>query len=78
MDGLETLHNTHDLETQHRLTRLADRLDLIPTGGSDFHGANKPWIKLGLAGGRDISRTFHDDVIERLRSRRADLLPSAA
>ena len=78
MDGLETLHNTHDLETQHRLTRLADRLDLIPTGGSDFHGANKPWIKLGLAGGRDISRTFYDDVVERLRLRRADLLLPAA
>ena len=78
MDGLETLHNTHDLETQHRLTRLADRLELIPTAGSDFHGANKPWIKLGLAGGRDISRTFYAHVVERLRSRQADSLLSAA
>ena len=70
MDGLETLHNTHDLDMQHRLTRLADRLELIPTGGSDFHGSNKPWIKLGVAGGREIPRGFYDDVMEWLRCRR--------
>ena len=78
MDGLETLHNTHDLDTQHRLTRLADRLDLIPTGGSDFHGANKPWIKLGVAGGREIPRSFYQDVMDRLRVPRADDVLAAA
>lgn len=78
MEGLETLHNTHDTETAHRLTRLADRLELIPTGGSDFHGANKPWIRLGIAGGREISRAFYDNVVARLRSRRTASVRSAA
>ena len=66
MGGLETIHSTHDADTVHRLTRLADRLGLVPTGGSDFHGANKPWIRLGEAAGR---RTIPRDWFDAVRSR---------
>lgn len=69
MEGLETVHSGHDPETIARLTRLADRLELIPTGGSDFHGANKPWIRLGEAGRRVIPREWFDAVRERAGSR---------
>jgi predicted metal-dependent phosphoesterase TrpH len=69
MEGLETIHGSHDTETVHRLTRLADRLGLLTTGGSDFHGGNKPWIRLGEAGGRIIPRGFYDDVMLRVRDR---------
>jgi predicted metal-dependent phosphoesterase TrpH len=66
MEGLETIHGSHDTDAVHRLTRLADRLDLVPTGGSDFHGANKPWIKLGhAAGGRVVPRAWFDEVRRR-------------
>jgi predicted metal-dependent phosphoesterase TrpH len=59
MAGLETIHSGHDPETVARLTRLADRLELLTTGGSDFHGTSKPWIRLGEAGGRrTIPRSF--------------------
>ena len=71
MEGLETLHGSHDTEKVHALTRLADRLELVPTGGSDFHGASKPWIKLGqTAGGRMVPRSFYDDLRARLDRRR--------
>jgi predicted metal-dependent phosphoesterase TrpH len=72
MEGLETLHGSHTDEQVHRLTRLADRLELIPTGGSDFHGAAKPWIKLGEAGRRTVSRDGYEAIARRLagRSRR--------
>jgi hypothetical protein len=69
MEGLETIHSTHDAETVHRLTRLADRLDLLPTGGSDFHGANKPWIRLGEAGRRAVPPEWFDAVRERVSGR---------
>ena len=66
MGGLETIHSTHDTDTVHRLTRLADRLGLVPTGGSDSHGANKPWIRLGEAAGRrTIPREWFDAVWRR-------------
>lgn len=71
LEGIETVHSSHTDEQVHRLTRLADRLDLLTTGGSDFHGANKPWIRLGEAGRRSIPRAFYDAVVERLASRGA-------
>ena len=65
MGGLETLHSTHDLDTVHQLTRLADRLGLVPTGGSDYHGPHKPWVKLGSAGGRPVLRSVYDQIAVR-------------
>ncbi|HET9650408.1 MAG TPA: PHP domain-containing protein, partial [Microlunatus sp.] len=41
LDGLEVDHQDHDLETRSRLHRLAERLDVIATGSSDFHGVGK-------------------------------------
>ncbi|MDB5296832.1 MAG: hypothetical protein JWO31_2815, partial [Phycisphaerales bacterium] len=70
MEGLETIHSSHDADAVHRLTRLADRLGLLPTGGSDFHGASKPWICLGeTAGGRTVPRAWFDDVRARTAGR---------
>lgn len=70
MDALETLHGSHDTEMVHRLTRLADRLELIATGGSDFHGANKPWIRLGQsANRRPVPRAVYDAILALLGSR---------
>lgn len=71
LEGIETLHSSHTVEQTHRLTRLADRLDLLTTGGSDFHGANKPWIRLGEAGRNAIPRAFYDAIVERLAGRAA-------
>lgn len=66
MGGLETIHSTHDTDTVHRLTRLADRLGLLPTGGSDFHGSSKPWIRLGeTAGGRRVPGEWMTDILRR-------------
>jgi hypothetical protein len=30
--------------------RIAERLNLVVTGGSDFHGTNKPGVDLGYLG----------------------------
>jgi hypothetical protein len=39
MAGLEVRHPDHDDEQRARYAEMADRLDLIPTGASDCHGA---------------------------------------
>lgn len=39
LDGIETSHPSHTLDLQTYYRSLADRLGLIPTGGSDYHGA---------------------------------------
>ncbi len=45
--ALEIYHSDHPPELQAYYRQLAEELDLIPTGGSDFHGAAKPSIALG-------------------------------
>ncbi len=49
---------------------LAKELGLLPTGGSDFHGANKPDISIGTGrGGLRVSSLLLDDI-DRLRAGR--------
>ncbi len=45
--GLEIYHSEHPPELQAYYHQLAAELDLLPTGGSDFHGAIKPDTQLG-------------------------------
>lgn len=67
--GLEVIHSDHSPTDVERFSRLADRLGLIKTGGSDFHGANKKNIQLGMANGYRIPRAFFDNILERLPAR---------
>jgi len=70
LEAIETIHSGHDEETVARLTRLADRLDLLTTGGSDFHGSSKPGIRIGRPAGREVPREFFDRVVARTRERK--------
>jgi predicted metal-dependent phosphoesterase TrpH len=46
--GMEVDYGEYDREQRARLRRIAERHDLIPTGGSDFHAHNfKPGRELG-------------------------------
>jgi hypothetical protein len=71
LEGLEVIHSGHDDDTVARFTRMADRLGLVTTGGSDFHGSNKSSIRIGRPAGREVPREFFDRVAERVRPRRA-------
>lgn len=42
LSGLEVDHPEHDLKARARLRSLAADLGLVVTGGSDYHGTNKP------------------------------------
>jgi predicted metal-dependent phosphoesterase TrpH len=69
LEALEVMHSTHDLDTVHKLTRLADREDLLTTGGSDYHGPHRSTLP-GRAAGRAIPRAFYDALRARLHTRR--------
>jgi len=52
LDGMEVIYSTYS-EGQSRYYReLAEKFHLLPSGGSDFHGAHKPGIDLGVGMGR--------------------------
>lgn len=45
--GMECFYSAYDTETPLALLRIAHRLKLIPSVGSDFHGTPKPTVFLG-------------------------------
>jgi len=63
--GLEVWHSTHHPSDTSRLLTLADSHQLIPTGGSDFHGSNKPDIDIGTGFGR---MNIPDTVLENIKN----------
>lgn len=65
--GIEVIHSDHNDALIAKYTKLADRLGLLKTGGSDFHGENKR-IPLGVARGHRIPRSFMDELMARLKA----------
>jgi predicted metal-dependent phosphoesterase TrpH len=51
MAGVEVLHPSHDAEHRALFRRTAEAHGLVPSAGSDFHGANKPDVRLGVGDG---------------------------
>jgi hypothetical protein len=64
--GLECYHPSHDKETIATCLMLAARHDLVVTGGSDFHGAIKPDVHLGVGPG---GMAFPDEMLAALTAR---------
>ena len=67
--GIEVYHPSHKRDHRAYFGALADRLGLVRTGGSDFHGANKARIRIGTGNGTIDIRY---DTWERLRERRTE------
>lgn len=61
MVGLETYYGPYTTEDEQALRALADEYDLIPTGGTDFHG---PGIHPTPLGGRYVPY----EAVERLKA----------
>jgi hypothetical protein len=49
--GLEIYYTGYTENDRNKLFDLAEKHSLLPTGGSDFHGDNKPGIQLGSGDG---------------------------
>ena len=51
LDGMEVLYSKFDAETTALAGGLAEEFSLLKSGGSDFHGTNKPDIAVGTGRG---------------------------
>lgn len=49
--GIEVMYSNHSPEDDVFVAELAKEYNLLPSGGSDFHGSNKPAISLGTGRG---------------------------
>ena len=63
--GIETVYSTYLPADERQVRTLAKKYDLLMTGGSDFHGSNKPHIQLGNGMGKlFIPEEFLDGIKE--------------
>ena len=62
LDGIEVDHQDHDAEARVELRALVDRLGVLGTGSSDYHGTGKTDHDLGV-------NTTRPDVYDELRKR---------
>jgi predicted metal-dependent phosphoesterase TrpH len=51
IEGIETIYSSNTGFDEGIVRRYVNKYDLLMTGGSDFHGANKPLIELGSGRG---------------------------
>jgi predicted metal-dependent phosphoesterase TrpH len=80
LDGVEVWHPSHKPTAMRRLRRIAAAHGLLETGGSDFHGADRPDVEVGrgrggkLRIGRDVRDALERKWLER-RAQRCLTLP---
>jgi 3',5'-nucleoside bisphosphate phosphatase len=65
LGGIEVYHHDHSPGDAEMFQAMADRFDLAVTGGSDFHGENKPGVKLGRSSNGTVA--IPREVLDRLR-----------
>jgi len=65
LSAIEVFHSEHSPVDVALYGSLAAELDLLITGGSDFHGATKPGIELGT--GKNGNLCIPYSVLQRLR-----------
>lgn len=68
LDGLEVWYSEHDAVHVEHFGQLADRIGLVKTGGSDYHGDNKAGIEIGTGYG-DLEVPY--SAVEGLEKRKA-------
>ncbi|HTO09209.1 MAG TPA: PHP domain-containing protein [Myxococcota bacterium] len=75
LDGIEVWHPSHKSTVTRRLRRIAAAHGLLETGGSDFHGDDRPDVELGRGRGGKlrIGRDVRDAFEARWRARREAL-----
>ncbi|MDO4746703.1 MAG: hypothetical protein Q4B18_09110, partial [Bacillota bacterium] len=60
--GIETYHSSYSQDQLRLAWDIAEEYHLHKSGGSDFHGSNKPAIRMGMGNGDSIipESVYHD------------------
>ena len=70
LEGIEVFYPEHPPAETSYYSRLAERLGLVQTGGTDFHGSLKPKLQMGSAdGGFFVPCSIYDELSSRLAGR---------
>ncbi len=66
LQGIEAFYPAHTADQTSRFLNLAKKYDLAITGGTDYHGSNKPDVELGVIPGQPPPPY---ELLERLKQR---------
>ena len=68
LDGMERFYPNYSAEDAEFAARMIAKYDLMPTGGTDFHGTNRPGIEMGsgMNGNMAVPYAFYEEVKSRL------------
>jgi len=68
LDGIERYYPTYGKEDNEYLDYLIDKYSLIASGGTDFHGENRPEIKLGVGNNNNFSIPYsvYECIVEKI------------
>ena len=69
--GIEAVYSTYSAAEERQMRQLAAKNGLLISGGSDFHGANKPGLE--LATGYHGKLVIPYDIWERLKDKKKEL-----
>ena len=69
--AIEGIYSTYTTADERFVRELADKYHLLLSGGSDFHGANKVGIDLGVGYGKLY---IHDSILENIKKLRKNVL----
>jgi 3',5'-nucleoside bisphosphate phosphatase len=76
LGGLEVYYSEANPQWEQSFGELARACKLVPTGGSDFHGALTPDVKLGVgAGSLHVPDSLLDPLVEAIRQQKGHWLP---
>lgn len=63
--AMETDYVTYDKATVERARAIAAEFGLLPSGGSDFHGTNKPDIRVGVGkGSLAVPMAYYENLVK--------------
>ena len=68
LTGIETYYSSYDLSIRKQLSKFANELNLIETGGSDYHGEIKLGLHLGT-GWENKPLDVPDEFLDKLKEK---------
>jgi len=68
LTGIETYYSSYDFSIRKQLSKFANELNLIETGGSDYHGEIKLDLRLGT-GWKNKPLAVPDEFLDKLKDK---------
>lgn len=68
LDGIESIYSTYSVSDINLMKHYAKKQNLLLSGGSDYHGENKPYIHMGKGRGQlFVPSTLLPPIYEKLQ-----------